>query len=506
MTIPVDPQATEHPHPSEHPHASEREPLPRRDPRLEQQARNRLHPQHLSALQALGRGAATPQERWMGPKGVMRRNPHVGHFIAANGRKRIDRSGRSGPAAAGAGQAAVVAKARVLPLVEIASPAFLIAVVPDMTGGRLSSHDRDVLGLARQIADADPAHLGAVLAVTFGTLREEGDAADSVGLGAAGADRWLHFADSVHDGYAPLAQLAELEAIDTRLAPRLWLLPESRTGGGERGRRLGARLLCTGDALARPSGNVYQLEGELAAIGRGELAEVNVTGRSGNGQQDLTRALTRILLCEAECAEPVEDVRHAALPLEWEADSTARAMPDVIEDLGPVAVDPSAIALGEAEFILSAGNGIRDWDGFHRAASLLGATEGASRVAVDDGFMPRARQVGATGTWVTARVYVAVGISGAIQHLQGIQRCDKVVAINLDGGCDMVKRADLSVIGDAGAILASLCQQLEAERGAGGDAQAAGGASAAGQSSTAPAMSSNPSSSPSSATLAADAA
>ncbi|MDH2423053.1 electron transfer flavoprotein subunit alpha/FixB family protein [Cobetia amphilecti] len=493
MTIPVDPQATERPP------VSHREALPRRDPRLEQQARNRLHPQHLIALQALGRGAAAPQERWMGPQGVMRRDPHVGHFIAANGRKRIDRSGRSGPAAAGAVQPAVVAKARVLPLVEIASPAFLIAVVPDMTGGRLSSHDRDVLGLARQIADADPAHQGAVLAVTFGTLREDGDAADSVGLGAAGADRWLHFADTLHDGYAPLAQLAELETIDTRLAPRLWLLPESRTGGGERGRRLGARLLCQGDALARPSGNAYQLDGELAAIGRGELAEVNVTGRSGNGQQDLTRPLTRIVLCEAECAEPVEDVRHAALPLEWEAASTARAVPDVIEDLGPVAVDPSAIALGEAEFILSAGNGIRDWDGFHRAASLLGATEGASRVAVDDGFMPRARQVGATGTWVTARVYVAVGISGAIQHLQGIQRCDKVVAINTDGGCDMVKRADLSVIGDAGAILASLCQQLEAERSVGGDAsQAAGTASAAGQSSTVSATSS--------ATLAADAA
>ncbi|WP_368448119.1 electron transfer flavoprotein subunit alpha/FixB family protein [Cobetia amphilecti] len=496
MTISGDPKATEHPHPSGHPQASEREPLPRRDPRLEQQARNRLHPEHLIALQALGRGAAAPQERWMGPKGVMRRDPHVGHFIAANGRKRIDRSGRSGPAAAGAGQPAVTAKARVLPLVEIASPAFLIAVVPDMTGGRLSSHDRDVLGLARQIADADPVHQGAVLAVTFGTLREDGDAADSVGLGAAGADRWLHFAESLHDGYAPLAQLAELEAIDTRLTPRLWLLPESRTGGGERGRRLGARLLCQGDALARPSGNAYQLDGELAAIGRGELAEVNVTGRSGNGQQDLTRPLTRILLCEAECAEPVEDVRHAALPLEWEAASAARAVPDVIEDLGPVAVDPSAIALGEAEFILSAGNGIRDWDGFHRAASLLGATEGASRVAVDDGFMPRARQVGATGTWVTARVYVAVGISGAIQHLQGIQRCDKVVAINTDGGCDMVKRADLSVIGDAGAILASLCQQLEAERSAGGDGSSVGQAPAA----------ASTSSSTSSATLAADAA
>ncbi|MEI8599129.1 FAD-binding protein [Vibrio sp. M60_M31a] len=68
--------------------------------------------------------------------------------------------------------------------------------------------------------------------------------------------------------------------------------------------------------------------------------------------------------------------------------------------------------LTEAEFILSAGNGIHDWEKFHEAANVLGATEGASRVAVDDGFMPRDRQVGATGSWVTARVYVAVGIQG----------------------------------------------------------------------------------------------
>jgi electron transfer flavoprotein alpha subunit len=75
---------------------------------------------------------------------------------------------------------------------------------------------------------------------------------------------------------------------------------------------------------------------------------------------------------------------------------------------------------------------------------------------VDDGFMPRNRQVGATGTWVTARVYLAVGISGAVQHLQGIGACDKVVAVNMDPACDMVKRADLSVIGDSTKILAAL--------------------------------------------------
>ena len=137
-----------------------------------------------------------------------------------------------------------------------------------------------------------------------------------------------------------------------------------------------------------------------------------------------------------------------------------------IEDKGQVAVDPSAVPLGEAEFILSAGNGIRDFALFHDAAKALRATEGASRVAVDNGDMPRFRQVGATGTWVTARVYLAVGISGAVQHLQGIGQCDKVIAINTDAGCDMVKRADLSVIADSTDMLAALIKLVEGYRGA----------------------------------------
>ena len=74
--------------------------------------------------------------------------------------------------------------------------------------------------------------------------------------------------------------------------------------------------------------------------------------------------------------------------------------------------------------------------------------------------MPRERQVGATGKWVTARVYIAVGISGAIQHMQGIGQCDKVIAINTDDSCDMVKRADLSVIADSDEVLTALIEAL----------------------------------------------
>ncbi len=166
-----------------------------------------------------------------------------------------------------------------------------------------------------------------------------------------------------------------------------------------------------------------------------------------------------------ECAEPVSETRHEALPVELST-GVARSLPR-IEDLGAVAVDPGVIPMAEAEFILSGGNGVRDWDLFHQAASALGATEGASRVAVDDGFMGRERQVGASGTWVTARVYVAVGISGAIQHLQGIGACDKVIAINLDAGCDMVKRADLSVIGESAEVLTALIAAVQAWRSGG---------------------------------------
>ena len=139
----------------------------RRDPRKEWIARNRLHPQHLEVLAELGGGAAS---EWVGPNGLVRRNPHVVGFMGPNGLKRIDRSGvQQGAGGGGAAKAATQSK----PLVEIESPAFLVAVVPDMAGGRLTGHDRDLLGLARQLADADPAAPGAVLAVIFGEHKED---------------------------------------------------------------------------------------------------------------------------------------------------------------------------------------------------------------------------------------------------------------------------------------------------------------------------------------------
>ncbi len=395
----------------------------RRDPRAEWIARNRLHPLH-AALQA-------QQTSWMGPQGIIRKNPHAVGFIGPNGLKRIDRSG----AQQGGGNKRSAAVEVQLPLHQVAQPAFYIAVVPDLVGGRLGSHDRDLLGLAHSLAGSD----GAVLAVVFGEHKESH-------FSTAGVDRLLVIDGEQYQEYAPEQRVQGLRAVDNQFAPRHWLLPDSRTGGGELGRRLAAAL---GE---RPATRVWQVkEGECI-------------GRAGAGQQDLQRSLPRLILAAAECAEPVSETRHEALPVVLST-SVARSL-SRIDDLGPVAVDPAAIAMAEAEFIVSGGNGVKDWELFHNATVALGATEGASRVAVDDGFMPRNRQVGATGTWVTARVYMAVGISGAIQHLQGIGACDKVVAINMDPGCDMIKRADLSVIGDSSAILLALIAAVDNYRNA----------------------------------------
>ncbi|WP_423359817.1 electron transfer flavoprotein subunit alpha/FixB family protein [Pseudomonas citronellolis] len=397
----------------------------RRDPRAEWIARNRLHPLHAAMQSAQG-----GEVRWMGPNGLIRKNPHAVGFIGPNGVKRIDRSGGQQGTAGKRSSAPEVVQ---LPLQVIEQPAFYIAVVPDMVGGRLSSHDRDLLGLARKLAgDA-----GAVLAIVFGEHKESA-------FDTAGVDRLLQVEGDEYEGYAPEQRVLALRAVDGQFVPRHWLLPDSRTGGGELGRRLAASL---GE---RPATRVWQAEGERCI------------GRAGAGQQDLQRPLARLILAAAECAEPVSETRHEARPVALEG-GVARNLPR-IEDLGPVAVDPAQIPMAEAEFILSGGNGVRDWDLFHRAAAALGATEGASRVAVDDGHMPRNRQVGATGTWVTARVYLAVGISGAIQHLQGIGACDKVLAVNMDPGCDMIKRADLSVIGDSTAILQALIRLAEEYR------------------------------------------
>lgn len=397
--------------------------LLRRDPRTEWIARNRLHPLHSSVV-------STGQGEVRGPSGLLRKNPHVIGFIGPNGIKRIDRANGSSTGVGGKKRSGA-AKEVQLPLYTVDNPDFYIMVVADMVGGRLTGHDKDILGLAHQLVAK---RNGAVTLLCFGENKE-------TQCDLAGVDRLIHLEGDEYEGFSPEARLTALQQIEAQYKPVHWLFPDSVHGGMDLACRLSARL---GERLAAQA---WQVNTEQTVC------------RGASASQDILRDTPRILTLMEECGDAIDETRHQVLPIT--VDGIEQSSPAVV-DKGLIAVDSSAVPLAEAEFILSAGNGIHNWEQFHEAAAALGATEGASRVAVDDGFMPRARQVGASGTWVTARVYLAVGISGAIQHMQGIGQCDKVVAINTDVGCDMVKRADLAVIADSEEILAELTRLAQA--------------------------------------------
>jgi electron transfer flavoprotein alpha subunit len=120
-------------------------------------------------------------------------------------------------------------------------------------------------------------------------------------------------------------------------------------------------------------------------------------------------------------------------------------------------------SIQEAEKIVSGGRGLRKAENFavvRELAGALGAAVGASRDAVDRGWAPYPHQVGLSGKTVSPRLYVAVGISGAIQHLAGMRTAGCVVAINSDPEAQMLQAADLSVVGDLFEVVPALIEEI----------------------------------------------
>jgi electron transfer flavoprotein alpha subunit len=152
--------------------------------------------------------------------------------------------------------------------------------------------------------------------------------------------------------------------------------------------------------------------------------------------------------------EPAEPAGDLALPLVKVVDRVTEA--------------GAAAPIEEAKVIVAGGRGVGGADGFRlveELAQALGGAVGATRAAVDSGWIPYAQQIGQTGKIVKPRLYLAVGVSGAIQHKVGMQTADTIVAINRDPDAPIAEFADLVVVGDLFQVVPAILSELRARSG-----------------------------------------
>lgn len=272
-------------------------------------------------------------------------------------------------------------------------------------------------------------------------------------LGRHGASRAFVGADPAYREHLGQPAATVLARLLERLQPDLVLL-----GGTQEGRDLGARLSARLGLtlLANVIGLDRNAEGYSAAstiFG----ATLNVTTRA-RPPSPLVLVRPKSFPAHEGAGGPPEVER---LDLPADAPRGARRLESVVAaHAGP--------QLEEARVVVSGGRGLQEAANFEileHLARQLGAAVGASRAVVDAGWVPYSMQVGQTGKTVKPDVYIACGISGAMQHLVGMKGSSHIVAINKDRDAPIFKLSDLGVVGDALKVLPALIEELQA-RGA----------------------------------------
>ena len=179
------------------------------------------------------------------------------------------------------------------------------------------------------------------------------------------------------------------------------------------------------------------------------------------------------ILCENHRPQ-MATVRHKVMP---EAEKIEGGHPGKILELSHIAIpepqieflefvedQTETVNLVEADYIVSGGRGLKDPKNFaliEELAKAVGGAVGASRAAVDAGWIPYSHQVGQTGKTVNPVIYVACGISGAIQHLAGMKSSDIIIAINNDPEAPIFDVAHFGIVGDLFEVVPEITRQLK---------------------------------------------
>jgi electron transfer flavoprotein alpha subunit len=272
--------------------------------------------------------------------------------------------------------------------------------------------------------------------------------------GTAGTDRLLISDDDRLAGLLPAPAAAVLQEAIARVGPSVVLVPGT-TAGRDYAPLVAARL---GVGLAADSLELAIDDGQLTALrpvyGGRAVARIRFVG----GQPAMATVRPgSFAKADPGKTEPVVELIHVSF---------------APEDLQVTAVETTAkgaasTRLDTAEIVVSGGRGLQKPENFalvEALADALGGAVGATRAVVDAGWRPHQEQIGQTGRTVSPRLYVAIGVSGAVQHNVGMQGSDFIVAINRDPDAPIFKIASFGVVGDLFEVVPALTAEVRNAR------------------------------------------
>jgi len=310
----------------------------------------------------------------------------------------------------------------------------MVLVVLDHDGSRLKKGSLEALTRARRLAEAFGERVAGVLLAEEKAPLEEArkhvEVLYTATLGPYTAERWA----------AGVLKAAEAAGAKAVVAPSS---RQSRTYLGRVAYALKAGLL--EDTLdSWPEG------GEVHATRYAYLNRVT---------QRVKAALPVVLTVKPNTTPLAE-------PLSGEAEVVPLSVPEVptVEVLERLPEERKGVSLAEADIVVTGGRGMGRPEAFglvEELAALLGGAVGATRAVVDAGWRPYAEQVGQTGKTVQPSLYIALGVSGAVQHLAGMNKSKYIVAVNKDPEAPIFKHADYGIVGDVHQVLPALIQAVK---------------------------------------------
>ncbi|MFD6683070.1 electron transfer flavoprotein subunit alpha/FixB family protein [Micromonospora parva] len=267
-------------------------------------------------------------------------------------------------------------------------------------------------------------------------------------LGEYGAEKIYAAEGDEIDGYLVAPKATVLAELVKRVQPAAVLLASAQEG-----KEIAARL-----AVKLDNGiltDVVGLEADGTATQVAFAGSTIVKSKVTKGLPLVTVRPNSVTPAPAAASPAIEQLSVSVT----DTDKLATVVERVAEQKG------SRPELTEAGVVVSGGRGVGNADNFklvEELADLLGGAVGASRAAVDSGFYPHQFQVGQTGKTVSPQLYIALGISGAIQHRAGMQTSKTIVAVNKDGEAPIFELADYGVVGDLFKVLPQLTDEIGA--------------------------------------------